>query len=426
MKPLFSLGDQYVSDFVEKSEVKAGNKVPIDIERCGQCTLVQAKHAPPAEILYKGTYWYRSGVTDTMKRALRDVTESIENRVNLLSGDVVLDIGSNDGTLLRSYSHKKLITVGVEPATNLVEEGRVGVSMLLNDLWSIGAYQNALGGRKAKVITAIGMFYDLEDPNQFIRDVSLALAEDGLFVAQLMCLKQTLENCDVGNFAHEHLEFYTLRSLHTLFDRHGLQIVEVEENGVNGGSYRIYAKHRDPNRLVASTAAVRHEDALACSDSKIEAFFQEINRNRMACVKFVQDAVADRKRVWVYGASTKGNVILQMYGLHHSTTCPRCGGKGSRGDVDVTSDLPMTCKSCLGEKKVTLIEGAADRDPNKWGRYTVGTGVPIMSEEYARTAKPDYFLVLPYAFRDEFIARESEFLAKGGKFIFPLPKFVVV
>jgi cyclopropane fatty-acyl-phospholipid synthase-like methyltransferase/rRNA maturation protein Nop10 len=436
---LFSLGEQAVSDFVDRKDVKTGNVVPIDIEQCSHCTLVQSKHTAPADILYKGTYWYRSGVTQTMRDALRDVTKSIEGMVKLMPGDVVLDIGSNDGTLLRSYENKKLVTVGVEPANNLVEEGRVGINLLLNDLWSIGILQNAIGDKKAKVITAIGMFYDMEDPNQFVRDIALALDEDGLFVAQLMCLKQTLEKRDVGNFAHEHLEFYTLESLQYLFNEHGLEIVEIEENSINGGSYRVYARHNkcvtdmladertfgNIDKSLTKVAEVVRLDTIVCN--KLTAsFYQEISRNRMACIKFIQDAAIEGKRVWVYGASTKGNVILQLYGLHNVIKCPRCGGYGSRNDMDLTSDIPMTCKACNGSKRITLIEGAADRDPSKWGKYTIGTSIPIMSEEHVRAAKPDYFLVLPYSFLPEFIIREKEWLSRGGKFIVPLPKFTVI
>lgn len=439
LKELFSFGEQFVSDFVEQDKVSEGNLVPIDIEQCQDCSLVQAKHAPPSEILYKGTYWYRSGITDTMKAALRGITASIEDRVQLLPGDMVMDIGSNDGTLLRSYEKSPvLFTVGVEPAKNLVEEGRVGIKMLINDLWSAGTYQSALGEHtKCKVITAIGMFYDLEDPNQFIRDIALALQDDGLFVCQLMCLKQTLEQNDVGNFAHEHLEFYTLKSLRRLLNKHGLEVEEVTENSVNGGSYRVFVRHqkyfdkRILNQIEKNAKWCSHlievfsADHAAC-DKLLSSFYQEACRNRHAVVKFIQDAVVAGKKVWVYGASTKGNVLLQWYGLKRTTSCPRCGGSGSRNDVDMTSDVPMTCHLCLGGKKVSLIQGAADRDPNKQCKYTIGTGIPIFGEGFVRDMKPDYFVVLPYAFRQEFVKREAEFLERGGHFIFLLPKFEVL
>ncbi|MEK0326938.1 MAG: methyltransferase domain-containing protein, partial [Nitrosopumilus sp.] len=155
------------------------------------CGLVQLRDSAPQELLYSGRYWYRSGVTKTMRDALRDITQSIESKIDLGVGDVVLDIGSNDGTLLRSYEAKGIITVGIEPATNLQEEGEKGINRLMHEFWDAESYMTQMGTR-AKVITAIGMFYDLEDPNKFIADVATVLRDDGIFVAQLMCLKNML------------------------------------------------------------------------------------------------------------------------------------------------------------------------------------------------------------------------------------------
>lgn len=402
LTPLFSLGEQFVSDFVDRSDVKTGNVVPIDVDRCRDCTLVQARHAAPAEILYKGTYWYRSGVTQTMRDALRDVTRAVEERVPLENGDLVLDIGSNDGTLLRSYQNRKLTTVGVEPAKNLVEEGRKGISYLINDLWAYDSLLSVFGpsGRpEFKAITAIGMFYDMEDPNPFVRDVALALAPDGLFVAQLMCVKQTLAKRDVGNFAHEHLEFYTLRSLEALFGAYGLVIDDLQENDVNGGSYRLFVRHRSrvpattitPETYRVQSAMLAEHEAGLYTDDPYHRFFADTNRNRGMLQQFITQEKLAGKRFWVYGASTKGNVILQHAGLD-----------------------------------ATVIDGAADRDPNKWGKFTVGTGIPITSEEQFRAAQPDYAIVMPYAFLPEFLTRESEWRSRGGKFVVPIPEFKIV
>lgn len=422
LTPLFSLGEQFVSDFVDKRDVLNGNQVPIDIELCNDCTLVQSKYTAPADILYKGTYWYRSGVTQTMRDALRDITKSIEERVELKDGNAVLDIGSNDGTLLRSYANKNLFKVGVEPAKNLVKEGRKGISVLLNDLWSYGLLQyHGLDNKQFKIISAIGMFYDLEDPNSFIRDISLALAPDGVFVAQLMCLKQTLERKDVGNFAHEHLEFYSLKSLTVLLHKYNLEIIEIEENTVNGGSYRIYARHfsNTPREYRSVIRALDQEEQN--TSNQLRSFFQEIDRNRRECVQFVLNAVACGKTVWVYGASTKGNVILQWYGISNEV-CPMCKGKTY---VTVMDD-EEGCGFCDQKGKRTIIQGAADRDPNKWGKYTVGTGISITSEEQFRAANPDFALLLPYSFLPEFVEREKEWRSRGGKFIIPLPEFKVI
>lgn len=257
--------------------------------------------------------------------------------------------------------------------------------------------------QKAKVITALGMFYDLESPSDFIRDVASALAPDGVFIAQLMCLKQTIEKSDIGNFAHEHLEFYSLKSLGHLFGKHGLQIFDIEENNVNGGSYRLHVQHEGgPWRAPINEYGVRpvqsdryirawFDDMNACGLDQLRRFKATVEANKIRCVDFIRQEVALGKRVWVYGASTKGNVILQWYGLDHR-----------------------------------VIEAASERSSEKWGKYTIGSGIPIKSEDEFRQAKPDYALVLPYAFLPEFLAREQAWRDGGGKFIVPLPEFRIV
>jgi NDP-4-keto-2,6-dideoxyhexose 3-C-methyltransferase len=231
------------------------------------------------------------------------------------------------------------------------------------------------------VITAIGMFYDMEDPNAFIADAAAVLADDGVFVAQLMCLRPMLEKNDLGNICHEHLEYYSLESLQRLFEKNGLEIFALEENDVNGGSYRLFArKYRTGSIPLADRFTKQH----------YLDFYARIERSNDECVQFIKGEVANGKKVYVYGASTKGNTILQYYGLSHE-----------------------------------WIAGAAERSPEKWGRYTVGTLIPIVTEEEARKAA-DYFLILPWAFLNEFLHRERDWRAAGGKFIVPLPEFRVL
>ena len=393
---LFTLGDQYVNNFLEKKEDLARcPKAPLEMVFCENCTLVQLKHTAPQELLYAGFYWYKSGVTDTMKKALRDITHKAEQLQQLKAGDVVLDIGSNDGTMLRTYQVPGLITVGVEPANNLAEEGKVGITHHIHNFWTIQNYNKVLT-KKAKIVTAIGMFYDMEDPNQFVEDAKEALTQDGVFIAQLMCAKNMLDTNDVGNICHEHLEYYSFSSLEYLFNKNGLEVFDVEINEVNGQSYRIYARRQGakthefpgaPQRVAAIKAA---EKDLQTKKPYLD-FYHRIEEQKHKCVNFIKHEVAKGKKVWVYGASTKGNVILQYYGLDHS-----------------------------------IIEKAAERTQFKWGRYTVGSMIPIVSEDVARAAQPDYFLVLPYAFFKEMYEREAQWRANGGQFIVPLPNFRVV
>lgn len=395
LTPLFSIGSQYVSDFVDSPNGDQSHLVPIELVLCKRCTLVQLLHTAPQDFLYTRHYWYRSGVTDTMRRSLRSITSSIESLMDLKPEDIVLDIGSNDGTLLRSYKSKRITKVGVEPANNLVKEGSRGVDILIHDFWNYQTYCDK-APKRAKVVTAIGMFYDLENPNQFISDVSKCLRIDGLFIAQLMCLKNMLDLGDVGNLAHEHLEFYSYRSLQYLFKSHELEIIDIETNNVNGRSYRIYARPKGGSVKPKTGAKERIEDVKESEKHLHETgayvkFVSKIQTSKRLTVRFVKDKILEGKKVWVYGASTKGNVLLQYYGLDHS-----------------------------------LIEGASDRSPEKWGKYTVGTRIPIYSEEHARKVNPDFFLVLPYAFIGEFLVRERTWRDGGGKFIIPLPKFEVL
>jgi len=385
LREVFSLGEQYINDFVPQEKIGAGLKAPLELVLCDHCSLLQLRHTAPQEILYARYYWYRSGVTATMRQALRDITEQVEAMVSLKSGDVVLDIGANDGTLLDSYTVEGLHRVGCEPANNLIDMLREKTEYIMHDFWDYERYMELAskwGVGKAKVITAIGMFYDLEEPNQFIRDARQALAEDGIFVAQLMCLAPMLEKNDVGNICHEHLEYYSLESLNYLFNTNGLEIFKIEENDINGGSYRIFARH-DKGTGIPFDEKFTFDDFLA--------FAKRIEDNRDRCVAFIKQEVAKGKTVYVYGASTKGNVILQYYDLDH-----------------------------------TLITAASEKSPEKWGKYTIGTWIPIVSEEEARRAKPDYFLVLPWAFFPEFYEREREWREGGGQFIVPLPEFRVV
>jgi hypothetical protein len=255
----------------------------------------------------------------------------------------------------------------------------------MHDFWGYERYMELAakwGFGKARVITAIGMFYDLEDPNKFIADARKALTDDGIFVAQLMCLTPMLQKNDLGNICHEHLEYYSLESLKYLFETNGLEMFKIEENEVNGGSYRIFARPFKGTGIPFKEKVTKQD---------ILDFGKRVRENRDRCVNFIKQEVAKGKKVYVYGASTKGNVILQYYGLDSK-----------------------------------LITAASERSPEKWGKYTIGSWIPIVSEDEARKARPDYFLVLPWAFFNEFYDREKEWRSQGGKFIVPLPDFRIV
>ena len=236
-----------MSNFVKKKQVTNSIKAPLELVHCKECDLLQLKHSAPQELLYKGFYWYRSGVTNTMKKGLKDIFNVGKKVANLQKGDAVLDIGANDGTLLKNFKDSNYYTIGCEPAKNLSKELKKNCKVLMKDFWNFENFtklQKKYKFKKPKLITAIGMFYDLEDPSMFINDINKALDDDGIFIAQLMCLKSMIEKNDLGNICHEHLEYYSYKSLIYLFENNGFQILKVEENNINSGSYRIFCKKK--------------------------------------------------------------------------------------------------------------------------------------------------------------------------------------
>jgi hypothetical protein len=344
-------------------------------------------------------YWYRSGINRTMTAALEDVAHRAEQLVNLSRGDLVVDVGCNDGTLLRSYMTSGLTLVGFEPATNLIPYAEMGTTKIINDYFSLEMYNKHFAGLKAKVITSIAMFYDLEQPNKFVEDIVGCLSEDGVWIIQMNYLPSMLMQNAFDNICHEHLEYYSMTSLRNLLSRHELEIFDVELNDVNGGSFRVYVKHRSCSALgnqKENRNRLRQIEELESNmglDRKhvYGEFSSRVMSLRARLYEFVKTEHDKGERIYAYGASTKGNTLLQFCKLDH-----------------------------------TLIKAAADRNPDKWGRKTVGTLIPVISEEQARAEKPDYFLVLPWHFLKEFLEREQAFVSSGGKFIVPLPEFKVI
>jgi hypothetical protein len=401
LTPILSLGNLYISDFLLDSEMSRAFRAPLELVFCdpasGGCGLLQLRHTASHEAMYRN-YWYRSGINKTMTDALRDVTEHVESLVRPKAGDFVIDIGANDGTLLRSYTVEGLNRIGFEPARNLGQYNKVGTTKVINDFFNYPAWQKEFGVKKAKAITAIAMFYDLEDPNLFVSDVAKCLDDDGVFIIQMSYLPLMLDTNEVGNICHEHVEYYSLYSIENLLARNGIEVIDVELNDINGGSFRLYMRHKGSGLTAPIGGTVRlnalreYEKKLGLADKDTyQAFVKRVEDIRDKTVSFIKKEVAAGKKVYVYGASTKGNTVLQYFKLDS-----------------------------------TLIKAAAERNPDKWEKKTVGTNIPIISEEQARKEMPDYFLVLPWHFLKEFREREREFFMRGGKFIVPFPEFKII
>jgi trans-aconitate methyltransferase len=404
LSPILNLGPQMLASAFaskENQEYLPLRKVPLELVRCNPeldenaCGLVQLKHTFPSDIMYTD-YWYASGVNQTMRDALADITTKAKEFVTIEKGDVAVDIGCNDGTLLNSYKNPALDLIGFDPAKNFMGAEGEGFSRI-NDYFNKASYLAARGTKKAKIVTSIAMFYDLEDPISFTQDIADILDENGVWILQMADLPNMLRNNMFDNICHEHLTYYHLAPMEFLLTRCGMKLVDVEMNFVNGSSYRFYIRKMAGAEPTADAlkriAKVRFEEFnLALdTDAPYKKFKDNIERNRNDLLFFINQEREKGKQVFVYGASTKGNVLLQYCELN-------------------AENMPY----------------AAERNPRKWGTKTLGSNIPIISEEDARAMKPDYFLVLPYHFLDEMLVRETEFINRGGKFIVPVPSVKLV
>ena len=402
--PVLSLGEQYVSNFL-LPEQPDGVKAPLELVLCKRCTLLQLRHTVPGEAMYQN-YWYRSGTNQTMRNALADIANTSERLMNLRAGEAVLDVGCNDGTLLASYETKGIFRIGFDPAANLAASAGKVADRVVSGFFEAEEFDRDpdLNTCRPKIVTSIAMFYDLQDPNKFVSDIKRIMHPAGVWVVQMSYLPLMLKQHDFGNICHEHLEYYSLESLEYLLKLHDFVVSDVQLNDVNGGSFRVFVRNRGADEARFGDAAYRQlaagrVNALRAEEAKMalgetstyRQFSVWVERIKDDVSRFISDQVHRGKKVAVYGASTKGNVMLQYFGLN-------CG----------------------------LITSASERNPDKWGKVTVGTRIPIVSEEEARTAKPDFFLVLPWHFVEEFRDREKNYLLDGGRFIVPLPHFTLI
>lgn len=402
LTPVIDLGEQYLqgSFIKEGKELPPMRKIPCSLVRCNPiedenaCGLLQMTHSVPPQILY-ASYWYRSGTNNTMRNHLQGIVEQITD----LSGKdqaTVLDIGCNDGTLLKNYpsSFKKY---GVDPS-DVAQEVTGENIKVVQDIFPSNNLKKLLDGGKIDIITSIAMFYDLENPVAFCQSIKDLLSENGIWAFEISYMPKMLEINSYDTICHEHLEYYSLAVIEKILSRVGLKVFDVSFNKINGGSIRCLATHKDNSKYDAPQSSefinlIRQDefDLALDMDEPYVAFQQRIEKEKEQLHSLLQKLKAENKRIHIYGASTKGNTILQFCDIDHN-----------------------------------LIECAAERNPDKFGAKTLGTNIPIVSEAESRAMNPDYYLVLPWHFKDEFIEREKEMLDKGVGFIFPLPTIEII
>lgn len=386
---VLDLGNIFVSDFVKSPG--EGEKFPVNFGVCPKCGLAQLFDSYPPEKMYR-QYWYRSATNEQMRKDLQNIVECAKKFVKLLPGDSVLDVGANDGTLLSFYD-EDILKIGVDPSqlieevpTDFVKEPRLLIRDFFNEDVALGI------NTRPKVITSIAMFYDIEDPISFSKLVYDTLHDDGVWILQLSYTPLMLRQNAWDNIGHEHIMYYTLstikKALYPLFN-----IVDVELNNVNCGSFRLYVMKstKTLTKHDVCIGAMKHDSLMYfenlhkfTSDIPYQSLPERLEKSKSNLIDFLQK---NKGRVLGLGASTKGNTLLQV-----------CG---------ITPEL---------------LPAIADRQPQKWGLYTVGTNIPIISDDEMRARKPEYLLVLPWTFINTMCMREADLIKSGTKLVVPLPE----
>ena len=354
-----------------------------------------APHRAP-DVLYHD-YGYRSGINATMRRHLGDLAREIETVMTLREGDNVIDIGANDGTLLLAYRTAGLRRIGFEPS-NVRPDLADHPILYVPTVFRPAEFHTRFPGRRARVVTTIAMFYDIDDPVEFCRGISDVLTDDGVWVLEMSCLGAMLEHNTFDTICHEHLGYYSLRTLRHAVEAGGFEFYELASNDANGGSVRCYLKKREHGKPIPSANRLRIEQALRDEEEKgyhehscYGQFRRNVEQVRRELRQLLDDIRRRGERVYGYGASTKGNVLLQYCGI---------------GPADLIA--------------------IADRNPAKMGRLTLGTNIRICSEEEMREARPEFLLVLPWHFLNEFCERERALRATGTRFIVPFDRVHIV
>jgi hypothetical protein len=391
--PVLHLGEQELTG-VFPAPGEAVTRGPLELVWCPDSGLLQLAHSFDPSEMYGANYGYRSGLNASMVRHLTQKVHVLERMADLKPGDTVLDIGSNDCTSLKAYETPGLKRIGIDPTGLKFKQYYPQEVALVADFFSADNFRK-VSDRAAKIVTSIAMFYDLDNPIAFARDIASVLAPDGVWHFEQSYMPSMLRTMSYDTICHEHLEYYSLEVVKRILDAADLKLVDVQMNGINGGSFAVTAAPKS-SALKANDAVINwllsQEERMGLGTPRpFREFEERVFRHRADLIRLLKVLAADGKKVLGYGASTKGNVTLQFCGV-------------------TTSE----------------IAAIADVNPEKFGRETPGTHIPIVSETDAKAMNPDYFLVLPWHFKEGILQREQEYIARGGKFIFPFPEIEII
>lgn len=400
--PILHLGEQYLTGIFPKKVDKNLTKGPLELVKCSTtsdescCGLVQLKHNYDLEEMYGETYGYRSGLNQSMVKHLESKINKILNIVEVQENDLIIDIGSNDATLLKAYPKDLNLTlIGIDPSAEKFRGYYPEWIELITEFFPSKFLDNRLSDKKARVITSIAMFYDLEEPMKFVQAVYDTLDDQGVWIFEQSYLPSMLDTLSYDTICHEHLEYYTVHQIKWMMDRIGFKIVDIELNNINGGSFSCTVAKKESNNFEENTELVNHflneEMETGLNQMKIyHEFTDKVKKHKTELVQLLRKLKEDGKTVYGYGASTKGNVLLQY--------------------CEITSEL---------------LPFIAEINEDKFNSYTPGTKIPIRSENELRALKPDYFMVLPWHFKENILQREKRYMDEGGHFLFPLPEIQI-
>jgi len=389
---VINLGDQVITSRFPLYGDYTTPTTPIVLSLCSNCSLVQLKYSTNASELYEHEYGYRSGISNTMRDHLKAYQEEILSKIYLEPGDAVIDIGSNDSTMLQYYD-KSLKRIGVDPTGKQFKQ-YYGDVELIPTYFTYNNFKNVYSNIKPKVVSSISMFYDLPDPVQFAKDIYNILDDDGIWTCEQSYIITMLRRNSVDTICHEHLEYYSLTAVKLIADLSNFKIIDIKFNECNGGSFRIYFAKKPSNAFVESSELIskilEDESNYGIKNPQLyKDFINNCDKEVLKLNKFIDTVNLSDQKMYIYGASTKGNCLLQY--------------------------------AAIGENKIKY---AVERNLSKIGKMT-STGVGIISEETMRSNPPEYLLVLPWHFRDEIIKREDDYLEKGGQLVFPFPNFEI-
>ena len=389
---LFSLGNLSFTGKFSKSKNVNIKKREIGIAICRKCSLVQLNNSFDLKYLYNPDYGYRTGINKTMTNHMKSIKETLSRETKLNSGDSVMDIASNDATLLNFYS-KNIIKVGIDPLVNKYIKYYKNVDHKISDFFSANKVLKKTK-KKFKIITALSVFYDAQDPNQFLKDVNKLLSKDGILLLEHADLLSIIKLKMFDTICHEHLYYYSTKVIIDMAFKHNLRVFNLKKNTINGGSTQYFICKKDSkykNNYKFINKVLKEEKKFKLREKKTFVnFFKKINATKTKTMKYLNSIILKDKKIHGYGASTKGNVLLQYFGINQN-----------------------------------YIKFIADRNPKKYNHYTPGTKIKIISEKKSRNLSPDYYFVLPWHFKKEILKREIKMRKKGCKFIFPLPNLKI-